>query len=192
MKNRTACLAALWVAAMAMAATAATAGEWISDNNGCKVWNVRPEMKEAVEWGGNCVDGHAEGKGRLRWNVNGQSTRGYDGDMKAGRRSGQGVQTEASGLRYEGGFRGDFYAGPGQLRLPVGASSRGTFVAGRLEGACTLTWPDGTRYEGACESGREEGAGKIEFVDAVKKAVNETYVRSGEHVFEQEFKFVVE
>lgn len=163
MKNQRACLTALCATAVAVAAPDASAREWAVDTNGCKVWNTQPALKEAAEWRGACVDGFAEGKGQLRWTVSGQPTRTYEGDMKAGRRSGQGVQTDSSGVRYEGGFRDDVYAGQGSLHHPVGASSRGTFVAGRLEGACTLSWPDGARYEGACESGREEGQGKIDF-----------------------------
>jgi hypothetical protein len=164
-KNQKACLTALWATAVAVALPDAAAREWTVDANGCKVWSTQPASNEAVEWRGACVDGFAEGKGQLRWTVKDQPTRTYEGDMKAGRRSGQGVQTEASGLRYEGGFRDDFFAGPGSLRHPIGASSRGTFVVGRLEGACTLIWPDGTRYEGACESGREEGKGRIDFTN---------------------------
>lgn len=163
MNKRRACLAAFWATAIAAVAPEAAAREWTVDANGCKVWNTQPAMKETVEWSGSCVDGLAEGKGLLRWTVNGQPTRTYEGDMKAGRRSGQGVDSSPFGSRYEGGFLDDARAGQGITRYHNGASAGGEHAAGRLTGACTLSWSDGTRYEGICRSERPEGAGKISF-----------------------------
>ncbi|MDR7335540.1 hypothetical protein [Roseateles asaccharophilus] len=165
MKKQRAWLAALWAAAMAVMAPEAAAREWTADANGCKVWNTQPAMKEAVEWSGACIDGFAEGRGELRWAVNGQPTRTYKGDMKAGRRSGQGVATMSLGMRYEGGFLDDVYAGQGSLYFPNGRSSRGEFVAGQLDGNCMLTWHEGTTYEGACKRGNADGSGKFAFAN---------------------------
>ena len=169
MRRRKACLTALGAAAM-VSTTHAAAGDWTADENGCKAWNTRPALKETVAWTGACVDGFADGRGQLRWTVNGKPTLTYEGDMKAGRRSGQGVMTTALGVRYEGGFLDDVYAGQGTLHFPSGARSHGTFVGGRLDGACALTWPDGAKYDGECSAGRAEGSGTIEFANGDRYA----------------------
>ena len=170
MRNAKSWLIALGATAVGMATPHASAGDWAADPNGCKVWSARPAMKEAVEWSGACVDGFAEGKGTLRWTVNGQPTSTYEGDMKAGRRSGQGVLTLAQGFRYEGSFRDDVYAGQGSMSAPAGWTYRGEWVAGRLDGACTMNWPDGARYEGECKSSRPEGPGRMAFANGDRYA----------------------
>lgn len=144
--------------------------EWIADTNGCKVENPRPIPNESVAWSGPCPDGLAEGRGQLNWTVGGQLSWSYDGDMKAGRRSGQGVLTTARGVRYEGGFVDDRYSGRGTLRYPSGMVQEGEFVAGRMDGACALTWHQGDRYEGECKGGRLEGTGQIRFANGDRYA----------------------
>lgn len=163
-------LKALAAVAALAAASEGAASEWIADDKGCKVLNPRPAPNETVAWSGACRDGFADGKGQLRWVVNGQPSSTYDGEMKAGRHSGQGVLTTARGLRYEGGFLDGAYAGQGSLTYPSGSTYRGEFVAGRGEGACTLTWPDGTRYDGECKAGRPDGAAQIQFANGDRYA----------------------
>lgn len=155
----------LWATATLAAASDGAASGWIADARGCKVANPRPGPYETIDWSGACHDGFADGKGQLRRTANGQTLLTYDGEMKAGRYSGQGVLTTASGIRYTGGFLAGVYAGQGNLDYPSGSSYRGGFVAGRFEGTCVLSWANGTRYEGDCKSGRPEGSGQIEFAN---------------------------
>jgi len=151
----------------AVLATAAASGclaeEWIADAQGCKLLNPRPMSNTSVQWSGGCLDGLAEGRGQLRWLVDGKPTVTYDGEMKAGRYSGQGVLATSTGSRYEGEFAEGRYAGRGKLSSASGLTQQGEFVAGRIEGACTLTWPKGDQYEGRCKLGVADGEGLVRF-----------------------------
>lgn len=146
-----------------VAASDCPAEDWIADAQGCKVLNVRPVPNTSVQWSGGCQAGLAEGKGQLRWLVDGKPATSYEGEMKAGRYSGPGVLTTATGIRYEGEFADGLYAGRGKLSLPSGLVQQGEFSAGRIDGACTLTWPKGDRYEGRCRLGLAQGEGQLRF-----------------------------
>lgn len=163
-------LAGLWAVANLAVASEGVASRWIADARGCKMVNPRQIPNEAIDWSGACHDGFAEGKGQLRRTTNGQPFSTYDGEMKAGRYSGHGVLTTASGIRYEGSFLDGLYAGQGSLDYPSGSSYRGEFVAGRFEGACKLSWASGNQYDGECKSGRLEGTGKIQFANGDRYA----------------------
>jgi len=163
MKLELAALVALgWLSTLAAAADGGAQG-WITDAHGCKVANPHPGPNDSVDWSGACPEGLAEGKGQLRRMDNGRPASTYDGEMKAGRYSGQGVLTTARGVRYEGGFVDGLYAGRGTLSHPSGATYQGEFLAGSSEGACEITWRNGNRYEGDCKTGRMEGKGQIQF-----------------------------
>lgn len=136
-----------WLQAACLAATCITtpcsaAGEWVEDARGCKVAAQPGATSESVAWSGACRDGLAEGRGQLRRFINGVHASTYDGDMKAGRASGQGVLTTAAGVRYEGGF-----------------------VGGQLEGQCAIVWQSGLRYDGECRAGSPDGRGQMRYAN---------------------------
>lgn len=141
------------------------AGEWVEDGKGCKVAAQRGAANERVEWSGACRDGLADGRGQLRRFVDGTPSSTYDGDMKAGRASGQGVLTTSAGVRYEGGFLDDLYAGAGRQTDAKGRIQQGTFTAGKLEGPCVLVWERGLRYDGVCKAGSADGPGTMQFTN---------------------------
>lgn len=156
-------LRALSAALALVTASACRADDWVVDAQGCKVLNPRPMSNTSVQWSGGCQDGLAEGKGQLRWLVDGTPTVTYDGEMKASRYSGQGVLVTSTGSRYEGEFAEGLYAGRGKLSSDSGVTQQGEFVAGRIEGACSLGWPKGERYEGRCRLGLADGEGQVRF-----------------------------
>jgi hypothetical protein len=110
---------------------------WITDSNGCKVWDSRPAPNESVTWSGPCLDGYADGKGTLVWFVNGSPHATYNGEMKAGHYDGHGVQTWPNGARYDGDWRNDRAHGQGSYR---GANGQ----------TCTGNWVDGCFKSGQC------------------------------------------
>lgn len=138
-------------------------GQWVADAEGCKVWAPRAVTGVTVQWRGACDAGLAEGPGELRWMAMGRVVSLYQGDMKAGRRNGQGVLTLTNGMGYEGGFADDQFNGPGVLRMPGGSTTRGQFVAGRAEGPGRIEHANGDRYEGQLRRGVASGAGRYDW-----------------------------
>ncbi|MCT4646855.1 MAG: hypothetical protein N4A74_17835 [Carboxylicivirga sp.] len=64
---------------------------WLTDKDGCKVFNPFPRKNEAIEWTGECKDSIANGYGQLFWILNGKKTNNvYTGFMENGRPEGKG------------------------------------------------------------------------------------------------------
>lgn len=104
---------------------------WIVvENQDCQVQNPYPEPGETFTWSGGCVDGKAEGEGRLIWRSSYGSTETYEGGMKAGAFYGYGVLTWSGG-RYEGEFRGRQAHGNG-----VASYESGLKYAGEWRNGC--------------------------------------------------------
>ncbi len=159
-------------------------GTWITDANGCKVWNANPKANETVAWSGACAGGYAEGQGVLQWNVDGAPSSTFEGKLAGGKRSGHGIASSATGASVEGNFvdgncegkcviifndgaryDGDFVAGKrtgkGTITFKNGNRYEGDFVDGKLTGKGVFTWSDGTRYEGDMAEGKPNGKGAI-------------------------------
>lgn len=109
---------------------------FLADEHGCKVGNPSPKANETVSWNGACVDGYANGKGRLQWYVDGVPS-----------------------TRYEGTLHGGLLSGHGKLTMPNGASYDGDWLAGRQEGKGVQAMPDGSRYDGDWKNGQPDGHG---------------------------------
>jgi hypothetical protein len=101
-------------------------------------------------YSGPCVNGLAEGKGVAK------GTASYEGDFKAGRKSGHGVKTWANGDRYEGDFVDDRKEGYGAYtwgRGPwEGESYQGAYRADKRSGLGVYRWPSGDVYSGPWEN----------------------------------------
>ncbi len=134
---------------------------WIADSKtGCRVWNYQPEGQETISWSGPCVGGVAEGHGLLHWFSSGQSNGAFEGDMKAGRPEGRGIQTYGSGDRVEGEFHDGRVEGKGAYVFANGDRYIGDFRKGEFEGYGVLTLDNGAgRYEGEWHGGRAHGRG---------------------------------
>lgn len=56
------------LAALAMASAAHAGGEFFADAaSGCKAWNPSPQPGERIKWEGACVNGFAQGQGKLTY-----------------------------------------------------------------------------------------------------------------------------
>ncbi len=89
---------------------------WLTDINGCKVFNPHPKKHESVEWTGDCIDSVATGYGQLTWYLHGKKTENvYIGNMMNGRPEGDGkyvIDNHFMKIIYEGKFRnGEIYYG---------------------------------------------------------------------------------
>jgi hypothetical protein len=111
-----------------------SAGQFVADpQSGCRVWNPHPQAGEAVVWSGACVNGLAQGTGRLQWLRDGQPYERDEGEWREGRQEGHGSQDWSSG-RYVGDLVGGEPQGQGALTLRT-AHYEGEFRAGVPHGA---------------------------------------------------------
>lgn len=112
-----------------IAAFAQGAG-WIADaRTGCNVANANPQPDESVTWSGGCVNGVAQGHGVLQWYENKRPAERYEGDMRGGDMSGNGVLVSGDGGHFEGTFRNGKADGLGTWTSPR-ETLTGTWVNG--------------------------------------------------------------
>ncbi len=112
---------------------------WITDSNGCKIWDTLPSGNERVTWSGGCKDGYAEGKGTLTWYVNGRRHGLYEGELQGGHYAGRGTQVWSTGARYEGEWQEDRAEGQGTYRAADGEICSGVWRDGCFQGKCGWT-----------------------------------------------------
>ncbi len=151
-----------FAAVLIAAAAPALAGEWISTDTGCHVWNENPIPGETITWTGKCVAGKVSGRGVGVWTYSRNDeikTHRYEGETAGGKRHGKGVMDYASGSRYEGNWVDDRAHGKGIYTLRNETRYQGEFSAGKMRGRGVKTWPSGARYEGAFVNGDRQGFG---------------------------------
>ena len=83
----------------------------------------------------------------------------YVGDLKDGKRHGQGTLTFSDGRKYEGEYRDDKRHGQGTLTKPNGDKYVGEFKDGKQDSQGTETYSDGSSYEGEWKDGYRTGQG---------------------------------
>lgn len=121
----------LTLASAASAAGQQLPSDWITDpKSGCRAWNAAPRAGESVTWEGPCVDGTAEGKGVLRWFLNGEMTEIDAGDFKKGKLDGHAEITNPPNFSFEGEFRDHLPNGPGTMHDADGQVYSGQWVNG--------------------------------------------------------------
>jgi len=117
---------------------------------GCRIWNPNPHPNETIRWSGACVNGLAQGKGRLQWLRGGAHYETDEGEWNAGRQFGHGTQQWPLG-RYEGELVDSLPNGEGVLTMQ-NARYDGEFRDGKPNGVGTVTsqygvffgtWKDG-------------------------------------------------
>jgi hypothetical protein len=141
---------------------------WITDKNtGCKIWDPNPEPNKNVTatWSGQCVNGIAQGKGYVRWYVDGVEHSKDEGNFVNGKINCQGKFTWANGDVYEGNFIDGNINGKGKFTWASGYVYEGDFIDGRQTGKGKFTWVNGDVYEGDFIDGRQTGKGKFTWVN---------------------------
>lgn len=110
---------------------------WVVDPaTGCHARAEGAPPQVSMSWTGPCVNGRAQGTGKLSWFLGGQLRDTYDGEYRDGMMNGRGTLASVDGGRYEGQFRND-----------------------RPEGRGVRSWSDGTRYDGEFKAGEPDGMG---------------------------------
>ena len=139
--------------------------DWIvTENQLCQVHNPHPEPGETVTWSGGCVDGTAHGEGRLVWWRIGGTNR-YVGEMRGGKRHGQGTYIAGNGALYEGEWHDSNRHGQGIMTWANGDRYEGEWRDGKPHSQGTMTWTSGTHYEGEFHRGKRHGNGICAWVN---------------------------
>ena len=123
--------------------------EWVICNtDGCKVLDPYFSNGVTMKWEGACVDGKANGFGKLTKYNNGQVESIYDGEFKNGSRDGEGkIIFKDKGVSV-GTFKGGQLIGMGTWISDEGHKYQGEFVNYRHHGIGVLTYPNGSKSEG--------------------------------------------
>jgi hypothetical protein len=127
---------------------------WIADSHtGCHVWNGLPKPNQSIAWSGGCQNGLAQGRGVLQWYAADKPTDRYEGEYRAGKENGRGVNTWANGDRYEGEFRDSKQNGRGVNTWANGDRYEGEFRDGKAHGPGIRTDASGQTYNGIWRDG---------------------------------------
>ena len=149
----------------------ASAESWAADpRTGCRVSSETRPTGEVPIWEGACVDGVAQGTGRLAWIVRNRPVFIYEGTLERGRMHGDGAYELPNGQRYEGQFADDLPSGTGVYTWPSGSRYEGGFRNGQFHGRGIRTWGGdspfaGDRYDGDFVEGRRTGKGLYLFAN---------------------------
>ena len=147
----------------------------------CKI--VEPSLSaQKVSWAGPCVNGYAEGEGKLDWTENGEQI-SYSGALQRGRAHGDGYLVGPFGSQYEGSFREGKFDGMGILVTRDKTRYDGNWKAGLREGSGSIVYSTGGRYDGNWKSNYFHGRGKAtyiggqviegEFIDGIAPGIDE-------------------
>jgi len=120
----------------------------IADENGCKVYNPMPQNGESISWDGACLKGFADGKGTLKWFINGELKEHYVGNLVSGWAEGNGVYTSYDGTQYDGEWVRSRQNGRGVQLNPDGSAYDGDWLNGRAHGWGRFRSANGEIVEG--------------------------------------------
>jgi S1-C subfamily serine protease/antitoxin component YwqK of YwqJK toxin-antitoxin module len=129
--------------------------EWVTcKTSGCKI--LDPYYKDGVtlKWEGSCLDGKADGYGKLIKYQDGEYESTYEGEYNNGLREGKGKFTHKDGTVREGIFINGQMCGKGIMTLTNGQKYIGDFLNYRAHGDGIIYFPNGAKFEGFCVSDR--------------------------------------
>lgn len=107
------------------------ASRWIADaRSGCRLWSLSPNSDERIEWSGACAGGYGQGRGILKWYVNGALYEVDDGEFAKGMLNGHVTMAFADGTHFDGMFRDHLPNGPGTLRTADNEVYSGVWTSG--------------------------------------------------------------
>ena len=92
----------------------------------------------------------------------------YVGELKDGKRHGQGTFTSTDGSKYVGEYKDGKKNGQGTNTWSSGDKYVGEWKDGKKHGQGTKTWSNGDKYEGEYKDGKENGQGTLTFFDGKK------------------------
>ncbi|KAL9179935.1 hypothetical protein ACHAXT_007905 [Thalassiosira profunda] len=110
---------------------------------------------------GELKDGKKHGQGKIKYSDGNV----YEGKWKEGRKNGNGKFTWANGDAHEGEYKEDMKHGQGKYTWASGGVYEGGFKEGKRHGQGKYTWADGAVYEGKWKDWKKHGHGKMRYAD---------------------------
>ena len=128
--------------------------EWVVCNNqGCKLLDPYYSDGVTMKWEGACVNGKANGYGKLTKYKDGEYESTYEGEFKNGIREGIGKFSHKDGTVREGVFINGQMTGRGTMHSEDGQRYEGEFINYRIHGNGIAYFPNGSKFEGFFVSG---------------------------------------
>lgn len=129
--------------------------EWVVCNTqGCKVLDPYYSDGVTMKWEGPCVNGKANGYGKLIKFKDGKYESTYEGEYKNGLREGEGKFSHKSGSVLECKFINGQAIGYGKYDLGEGNYYQGEIVNYRKHGKGIMTFANGAKFDGFFVSDR--------------------------------------
>jgi S1-C subfamily serine protease/antitoxin component YwqK of YwqJK toxin-antitoxin module len=123
--------------------------EWVVCNNqGCKLLDPYYSDGVTMKWEGSCVNGKANGYGKLTKYKDGEYESTYEGEYKNGIREGRGKFSHLDGTIREGIFVDGQMTGKGVMTSKSGQKYNGDFLNYRCHGNGTIDYANGSKFEG--------------------------------------------
>lgn len=123
--------------------------EWVVCNSqGCKLLDPYYSDGVTMKWEGSCVNGKANGYGKLTKYKDGEYESSYEGEYVNGIREGKGRFSHVSGSTLECSFKNGQAVGYGKYDLGEGNYYEGEIVNYRRHGNGTLRKANGSKFEG--------------------------------------------
>jgi S1-C subfamily serine protease/antitoxin component YwqK of YwqJK toxin-antitoxin module len=127
--------------------------EWVVCNNqSCKLLDPYFSDGVVMKWEGSCVNGKANGYGRLTKYKDGEYESTYEGEFNNGIREGRGKFSHKDGTVREGFFVAGQMTGKGVCVGKDGQKYSGDFLNYRMHGFGTTEFENGSKFEGFCVS----------------------------------------
>ncbi len=123
--------------------------EWVVCNNqGCKLLDPYFSDGVTMKWEGSCVNGKANGYGKLTKYKDGEYESTYEGEFQNGIRDGKGKFTHIDKTVAVGNFKDGQLTGYGTRTSEDGTKYEGEFINYRQHGKGTMTFANGAKFEG--------------------------------------------
>jgi S1-C subfamily serine protease/antitoxin component YwqK of YwqJK toxin-antitoxin module len=123
--------------------------EWVVCNNeGCKLLDPYYSEGVTMKWEGSCINGKADGYGKLTKYKDGEYESTYEGEFKNGIREGKGKFSHKDGTVREGDFIAGQMTGKGTNIGKDGQKYTGDFLNYRQHGYGVVEFPNGSKFEG--------------------------------------------
>lgn len=123
--------------------------QWVKCNdNDCKLLDPYYSEGITMKWDGACLNGKANGSGKLIKYKNGEYESTYEGEFKNGIREGNGIFKHIDGTILECSFTNGQAIGYGKYNLGYGNYYEGEIVNYRQHGYGTINFANGAKFEG--------------------------------------------
>jgi hypothetical protein len=147
-------------------AGAAPIDDWLTTEEGAKVWLLGSESGDTAKWsGGRDAEKFASGPGTLQRFNKGKLHSSYEGTLKKGKGEGSARFRDAAGTTYEGNYADGVRNGKGTMRWPDGRIYNGDWKNNDIEGKGVMKRPNGIVYEGDFVQNVAHGKGILRMPD---------------------------